>query len=517
MKEYNAYKGERRTLRDILFLLGIAIALGFGLALAGPALGAGLGQSADGDISGTITVIGGNASGITVELRQRANNGADNLLATTTTDESGVYHFPKQNSAPNDAYYQVKVTGGAGMLAVWYSFPIIYLSGQTFTVPSIEMSDVALILPKEGDKIVLPSKLVWKARRAGETFRVYVYDAANLGKALLDSGSLGMNTEYALPEGALAPGDYEAVVQVRDAVVGYGVSQAHFRFSIVTDAASAGTSESPPEVATGEPTPGTEPSGEPTAASEPSVVASGQPELDLHMTADKTEIKEGDTITFRLEVTNKGSLIAPGVVVTDKLPTGVTVDATLAKSSTGIVSVDGNSVTAQIGDLPPSDKVVVEIPAVVGADATSNVSNQASALYTGAANPALSNAYIAQVASPPEGVAAEPTSTAESSATSEPEAPPEADPGTPTASEPAEAPSPTAEAPVAAAPTSTPKPTATAGTGGAAGSGTGQEPKAPIPQTGGSFPLAFALLLLAATFAARYLRGYLRGRNSRRT
>lgn len=523
MKEYNAYKGDRRTVRDVLFLLGIAIALGLGLALASPALGAAPKQSADGDISGTITVAGGNAAGITVELRQRANNGADNLLATTTTDDSGVYHFSRQASAPNDAYYQVKVTGGASTLAVWYSFPIIYLSGQNFSVPSIEMSDVKLLAPKDSAQVVLPAKLVWQARRSGETFRVYVYNAADMGKALLDSGSLGMNNEYALPDGALAPGNYEAVVQVRDAVVGYGVSQSHFRFSVVTSIEGA-TLDATPEVVASENTPESQPQVEPTAV--PESQPSGQPELDLKLTADKTEVQQGDTITFHIEVTNKGSVIAPDVVVTDKLPAGVTVDAALARSSVGLVSVDGNSVTAQLGNLAPNTRVAIDIPVLVVGTTISNVSNQVSALYTGAANPALSNAYIAQVAQPPAQptVAPAPTEDTEADpeaqpiATEAPAAPaePTAVVVAPTQAVVSDPPAPTQA--VQAEPTAMPAPTqAASGANGSGGAGNNPTPKAPIPQTGGSFPLTFALLLLVATLAARYLRGYLRGRNSRRT
>ncbi|MEO5953947.1 MAG: hypothetical protein ABIQ44_15900, partial [Chloroflexia bacterium] len=359
MKEYNVYTGDRRTVRDVLFLLVVAIALGLGLALSSPALGSALKQGVDGDISGTITVAGGNAAGITVELRQRANNGADNLLATTTTDESGVYHFTKQNSAPNDAYYQIKVTGGKNTLAVWYSFPIIYLSGQNFSVPSIEMADVALLSPKDGGQVSLPAKVIWLARRSGETFRVYVYSAVDMSKAILDSGSLGMNTEYALPDGSLAPGSYEAVIQVRDSVVGIGISQSHFRFSVAganTGGASAGAT---PEVDASNATPeAQQPVTDPTTAV-PTVAPSGQPELELHLSADKTEVQQGDTIIFRIEVTNKGSVIAPDVVVTDQLPGGVKVDGTLAKSSVGLVSVDGNSVTAQIGNLDPNTTVAV--------------------------------------------------------------------------------------------------------------------------------------------------------------
>jgi hypothetical protein len=210
------------------------------------------------------------------------------------------------------------------------------------------------------------------------------------------------------------------------------------------------------------------------------------------------------------------------VVVTDQLPASVTVDSSLAKSSTGLVQVDGNSVTAQLGDLAPNDKVAIEIPVVVGAGNTTNVSNQASALYTGAANPTLSNAYIAQVASPPAEPQAQPTAAAEPTATAQPTAAPA--PGEPTAVAATVAPAPgeptaVTQAPqptVAVAPTPKPKPTQSTTTGSGGGSAN-QTPKAPIPQTGGAFPLMFALLLLAGTLAARYLRGHIRSRNGRRT
>ena len=232
--------------------------------------------------------------------------------------------------------------------------------------------------------------------------------------------------------------------------------------------------------------------------------------------SDKTEVQPGDTIIFKIEVTNKGSVIAPEVVVTDKLPASVSVDVGLTKSSTGLVLVEGNSVTAQLGDLAPNDKVVVEVPAKVATGATGNVSNQASALYRGAANPALSNAYIAQVAqtaAPPEGPQTQPTSMAQPTVAAQPTAAPAQEPTAGAASEPtagAQAPQPT----VAVAPTPRPNPTQATTTAGGSAS---QTPQAPIPQTGGSFPLTLAVLLLMSTLAARYLRGYLRSCNGRRT
>ncbi len=118
-------------------MLALAVALGIGMALSAPALGAELHQ-ASGKMTGLVMVGGRAASGVSVELRQRTNSGADSSLATTTTDASGTYTFADTPSAPSDAFYYVRFTGGKGMLATWYTFPIIYVTGSDFTVPSVE-------------------------------------------------------------------------------------------------------------------------------------------------------------------------------------------------------------------------------------------------------------------------------------------------------------------------------------------------------------------------------------------
>src|SRR5437763_1074041 len=91
--------------RGALLLVAIAMLLGLSLAPAVSARAAGLSQADKGDITGTVTVNGQSAGGITVELRQRTNGGTDATLVTATTDVAGTYHFSNQPSAPNDAFY----------------------------------------------------------------------------------------------------------------------------------------------------------------------------------------------------------------------------------------------------------------------------------------------------------------------------------------------------------------------------------------------------------------------------
>ena len=156
-----SHHANRTAARGLAFLLCMALALAFApSALAG--------QASGGRLGGTVTVTGGNAAGITVELRQRSNGGEDKLLATATTNDHGMYEFTGQPSAPNDAFFYVKFSGGTGTLASWYSFPIIYVTGSDFTVPSVEMTDVKLMLP-QGASLTLPNNLQWNARRSGES------------------------------------------------------------------------------------------------------------------------------------------------------------------------------------------------------------------------------------------------------------------------------------------------------------------------------------------------------------
>ena len=548
-------------------------------------------HASGGKLGGTVTVTGGNASGITVELRQRSNGGEDKLLATATTNEQGMYEFTGQPSAPNDAFFYVKFTGGTSTLASWYSFPIIYVSGSEFTVPSVEMADVKLLL-QPGASLTLPTVLQWQARRSGETYRVFVYAAGQTDKAVLDSGSLGMKTEFQIADGALPNGSYEAVVQVRDAVVGYGQSRARFTFTVgpaapaatiaPTEPAAQPTTppslgqavpgqtqpqqpqqpqtqtqtqspqtqapaqpqqpEAPGQASTGTGTapatsgapgqagstgagsdPGSSNPGAAPPAAEPGdegEIPSGAyapaPDVQVSVTADRTEVQPGQGIVYRVEVVNQGQTAAQGVVVRDELPAGVTVDSASTRSTHGTVFIEGGRVTVQVGTLPPQGRAVVEIPANVAGDAGSSVSNQASVEYEGASSAVQSNSFVAQVAAP---VAAPPEAPAQAPAQTQPQAPAQApaqsQPQAPVQA-PAQAPAQTqpqapvqapaqaqpqapAKQPVAVPPASNPS--------SAQQAPPAAKQNAPIPRTGGSFPVVFAVVVLLLTLLARYLRG----------
>ena len=507
-----------KTIWNVLFLLTMALMLGFGLAFVSPVAGAEL--QATGDITGIVTINGQGAAGINVELRQRSNAGADNPLASSVSDSNGVYHFANQPSAPNDAFYYIRFAGAKGTLAAWYTFPIIYVNGSEFTVPAVEMGDVELAGPAAGTSLTLPGTLSWKGRRSGETYRVFVYAKGKIDKVVLDSGSLGPSTSFTIPAGGLAEGEYEAVVQVRDAVVGYGQSQARYQFNIGQDAAPApNTDPAPGSTSNGE-NAVTENSGEdsgPVGTQEDTTgtsseagtsesSASIQPDLDVKLSANKASVGQGEDIVYLIEVKNDSDTLAKGVVVTDRLPDGVTVDSVGAKSSTGSVDVSGNSVTAQVGNLAPDEKVIIEIPVTVSQDAGGSLSNQASVNYTGGADAVQSNAYIAEVAGPTTGSSAQPPAQPPAAKPEAPAAnPPAVQPEAPVANPPAAQPQ-QPEKQAAAPPQSQPAAPAQAPAKAPVKQPAAKQ-TAPIPQTGGAFPIVLAVLLVTITLLARYLRG----------
>lgn len=559
---YRIHVPSRNGLKARIYLFAVAITLGLGLAFVSSSNGATLAQTGGGKITGSATAGSGSASGVTVELRQRTNAGADTLLTTTTTDGNGSYLFSNQPSAPGDAFYYIRFTGGKGTLASWYTWPIIYLTGSDFSVPPVELSDVQLVEPALDAGIQGAATIKWKARRAGETYRLFVYSAGKTDKPLVDSGSLGSNTEYSLSNGSLLEGKYEAVVQIRDAVVGYGQSQAHFRFN-VTKAEPAGpavqqpqsgaqapgaapTAVAPVLAPTSQPSevggadtgqspaqqPAVSPTSDTTSSTPPnsgqpsgSNAEATKPDLKLHLSADKLLVDQGKSMVYTLEVRNDGDGAASNVVVTDQLPAGVSVDSSQTKSSLGAVAVAGNIVTVQVGNLAPNTTAKVEIQVNVNGTATTNLSNQASVVFKEAPEAVQSNAFISQVAEPlagalqpqqpapsqpqapansqPQQTAPQtPTAPQNSQQGSAPSSPPKSPPTAPRASNP---PGQTQQSPTSQpkSPTSAPAAPVTK----PAQQPTARSQAATMPQTGGSFPIVLAVLLLVMALVARYLRG----------
>lgn len=593
MKE-KIYTPDTNTIRGKLLVVALIVALGLGLALTSRVSGAALRQAA-GEISGTVTVKGSPTEGLTAELRQHLNDGSEISLATTKTDKAGNYRFSGQPSVPSNGFYYVRFTGGEETLAEWKTWAIIYTSGSQFTVPPVEMGDVKIVTPDAS--MTLPGKLKWEQRRSGETYRLYVYaQGKSQEKAVKDSGSLGMNTTWDVSAGAIPEGSYDAIVQVRDAVAGWGQSRARFSFSIGKAQADAPPPPPPtvaPKEKATEPSPSEQlPTDKPAAKPDENPVNSTVPttsdqvvstgevsgdiegtvraDVQLKLSADKTEVNSGEGLVYTIEVANKGGASAERVVVTSQLPKGVEVDSSRLDATAGSVTSEGSTVTARVGDLAPEGKVLVKVPVKVLPEAGTSVSSQASASYAGVTEPVQSNSYSAQVltaqvtAQPVTGAApaapASPPAQIGSSPATGPQAPLEpipagkeatvssevagetgaggglaagqvAAPVQIPAEKPVEKPvvKPAEQAKVAEQPRAVPaqpeqppalkpvvespkvgavvKPDTQANVAAAPAKKAPEKSASTMPETGGSFPVVFAFALVLFTLLARYLRG----------
>jgi cobalamin biosynthesis Mg chelatase CobN len=206
----------------------------------------------------------------------------------------------------------------------------------------------------------------------------------------------------------------------------------------------------------------------------------------------------------------------------------VSIDAAATRSTQGTVFIEGNRVTVQAGSIAPDAVAVVEIPVTVAGDVGASVANQASVQYAGAAAPVQSNSFVAQVAAPAAAPAeSQPEAPVQAPAQTQPQAPAQTQPQAPAQTQPqapaqaqpaapAQAPAQTQpQAPVQApaqtqpqAPAKQPVAAPPASTSGSAQQAPpAAKQNAPIPRTGGGFPVWLAVMVLLLTLFARYLRG----------
>ena len=85
-------------------------------------------------------------------------------------------------------------------------------------------------------------------------------------------------------------------------------------------------------------------------------------DLAIIKTADVDEAKIGDVVTFTLTVTNNGPHVGVGVVVTDNVPTGYTINNSTISNDGVVVN---NVITWNIGDLGNQQQVVLTFKATV--------------------------------------------------------------------------------------------------------------------------------------------------------
>jgi uncharacterized repeat protein (TIGR01451 family) len=115
------------------------------------------------------------------------------------------------------------------------------------------------------------------------------------------------------------------------------------------------------------------------------------------MTAAPATLVVGDSVTYKLTVTNNGTSAAPGVIVIDGLPTGETYVA--ATTGQGTTSDSGNVLTANLGTVGPGVAVTVTLVArTTSAGILTNQANVAGAVIE--TDPANNTAGVAVAVAP---------------------------------------------------------------------------------------------------------------------
>jgi uncharacterized repeat protein (TIGR01451 family) len=82
--------------------------------------------------------------------------------------------------------------------------------------------------------------------------------------------------------------------------------------------------------------------------------------------ADPTEAKPGEVVTFTLQVINRGNIAAVGIVVTDDIPAYLEIIE--VTTTQGVITIDEQRVTVQVGTVGPNYEVQMVIRTRVRAE-----------------------------------------------------------------------------------------------------------------------------------------------------
>ena len=100
-------------------------------------------------------------------------------------------------------------------------------------------------------------------------------------------------------------------------------------------------------------------------------------EISKELNVALSENFSGGTVVFDVSVTNNGPNDASGVEVVDVLPAGLTFDSIQNPSGVFTTSVNGSTVTVEIGDLANTEVATFQIVAIVGDNETGQITNTA--------------------------------------------------------------------------------------------------------------------------------------------
>lgn len=248
-------------------------------------------------------------------------------------------------------------------------------SNETDSVPANNTASEPTAVDRQFDLRVVKSDSADPATPGGTL--TYTIDVFNDGP----SDATNITLTDTLPAGvtfASGTTGLTANGQVVTATIASLASGATSQFTIIVniDPAASGTISNQASVST---TAGTELDVTNNSDIETTVLT---PSIDLSITKtdSATTVRNGETLTYTIVVTNAGPSTATGVTLSDVLPSGVTVTST--NSTVGTVTNTGNNVSGTIGTLASGASATITILATVNTGATGTILNTATVSAT---------------------------------------------------------------------------------------------------------------------------------------
>jgi Zn-dependent metalloprotease len=136
-------------------------------------------------IGGKVTLNGGPAAGITLQLRRcdvrAASCGSASIVATATTDSAGTYRFAAGANIPNtDDYTWYRVVyftpseNPDGKLLMWVSDDIgTYVKGNVVLLDAFDIADVSFGAPNDATPRSFPVTFTWAPRAVGGDYYIW--------------------------------------------------------------------------------------------------------------------------------------------------------------------------------------------------------------------------------------------------------------------------------------------------------------------------------------------------------
>ncbi len=180
-----------------------------------------------GDIYGRITVNNQAPPEVLVALQAYAPSGGnEDLVALTTTDAQGYYHFRGVASLPAGKLYHVVYGPNLfdnRFVRMWYGPDISsYQAGQTLPGGDFDIANVVLTSPPTNASRTLPVTFTWQKRAyAQDTYTFVLTDGTRIW--FVDLGNVGQYTMHSLPSGAAYQQTYYWYPMIKNGEDSYGI------------------------------------------------------------------------------------------------------------------------------------------------------------------------------------------------------------------------------------------------------------------------------------------------------